>query len=111
MSRNVISWAKDWRHSSWGAGFGLEVVPAHGSHSRAVGFERLTGSFLELTLADVNSFSELTAWEASMSDAAIIAPALEHDPEKWVPVFGKRSCSKKKLEWDDDSKRSHHPLG
>src|SRR5215470_20257904 len=28
--------------------------------------------------------------------------ALEHDPEKWVPVFGKRSCSKKKLERDDD---------
>jgi hypothetical protein len=21
--------------------------------------------------------------------------ALEHDPEKWVPVFGKRSCSNK----------------
>src|SRR5262249_842247 len=36
--------------------------------------------------------------------------ALEHDPEKWVPVFGKRSCSKKKLERDDDSKKSHHAL-
>jgi hypothetical protein len=21
--------------------------------------------------------------------------ALEHDPEKWIPVFGKRSCSNK----------------
>jgi hypothetical protein len=30
------------------------------------------------------------------------ARLIEHDPEKWVPVFGKRSCSSKKLEWDDD---------
>jgi hypothetical protein len=36
---------------------------------------------------------------------------LEHDPEKWMPVFGKRSCSDNKLERDDDSKRSHHALG
>jgi hypothetical protein len=36
---------------------------------------------------------------------------LQHDPEKWVPVFGKRSCSSKKLERDDDSKKSHHALG
>src|ERR1700740_2863885 len=35
---------------------------------------------------------------------------LEHDPEKWIPVFGKRSCSKKRLERDDDSKKSHHVL-
>jgi len=33
---------------------------------------------------------------------------LEHDPEKWEPVFGKRSCSNKELERDDDSKK-HHP--
>src|SRR5262249_54355468 len=30
--------------------------------------------------------------------------ALEHDPEKWIPVFGKRSCSTNKLERDGDSK-------
>ncbi|MBV8826166.1 MAG: FAD-binding oxidoreductase [Hyphomicrobiales bacterium] len=35
---------------------------------------------------------------------------IEHDPEKWNPVFGKRSCSKKNLERDDDSKKSHHVL-
>jgi hypothetical protein len=35
---------------------------------------------------------------------------LEHDPEKWIPVFGKRSCSTNKLERDDDSKKSHHAL-
>jgi hypothetical protein len=36
--------------------------------------------------------------------------SLEHDPEKWVPVFGERSCSSKKLKRDDDSKRSHRAL-
>src|ERR1700724_315778 len=43
---------------------------------------------------------------------------LEHDPEKacpaldagWVPVFGKRSCSKTKIERDDDLKKSHPVL-
>jgi hypothetical protein len=35
---------------------------------------------------------------------------LEHDAEKWVPVFGKTSCSSKKLERDGDSKKSHHAL-
>src|SRR5215475_7977907 len=34
----------------------------------------------------------------------------EHDPEKWIPVFGKRSCSNNKLERDDDSKKSHAVL-
>jgi hypothetical protein len=36
---------------------------------------------------------------------------LEHDPEKWLPVFRKRSCSNKKIERDDDSKKSHPALG
>src|SRR5262249_32616508 len=36
--------------------------------------------------------------------------SLEHDPEKWVPVFGKRSCSTKRLERDDDSSKSHPAL-
>jgi len=27
---------------------------------------------------------------------------LEHDLQKWIPVFGKRSCSKRKLERDDE---------
>jgi AraC-like DNA-binding protein len=31
----------------------------------------------------------------------------EHDPEKWIPVFGKRSCSTDDMERDDDSKKSH----
>jgi sulfur-oxidizing protein SoxX len=33
--------------------------------------------------------------------------ALEHDPEKWVPVLGKRSCSSNIIERDGDSKRSY----
>src|SRR5262249_5614891 len=34
--------------------------------------------------------------------------AREHDPEKWIPVFGERSCSNNnKVERDDDSKKSH----
>jgi hypothetical protein len=33
------------------------------------------------------------------------------NPEKWKPLFGKRSCSNKKLERDDDSKKSHPALG
>jgi hypothetical protein len=43
---------------------------------------------------------------------------LEHDPEKWAPVFprdkreafARRSCSNKKIERDDDSKKSHPAL-
>jgi hypothetical protein len=36
--------------------------------------------------------------------------ALEHDPEKWIPVFGRRSCSTNKLERDHDSKKRHPAL-
>jgi hypothetical protein len=32
-----------------------------------------------------------------------VVATLEHDPEKWEPVFGKRSCSNNKLEQDADS--------
>src|SRR6516162_125674 len=35
---------------------------------------------------------------------------LEHDPEKWRPLFGKRSCSNKELERDDDSKKNYPAL-
>ena len=41
-----------------------------------------------------------------------------HDPDGWVPVFprdkreafARRSCSNKKIERDDDSKKSHLAL-
>jgi hypothetical protein len=47
-----------------------------------------------------------------------ICSSLEHDPEKWKPVFprdkreafARRLCSKNKLERDDDSKISHLAL-
>jgi hypothetical protein len=34
---------------------------------------------------------------------------LKHDPEKWVPVF-RKDCSNKKIERDDDSKKSYRAL-
>jgi hypothetical protein len=34
----------------------------------------------------------------------------QHDPDKWTPVFGKRSCSNNKVERDDDSKKNHPAL-
>jgi hypothetical protein len=48
----------------------------------------------------------------------VLERTLEHDPEKWVPVFprdkreafARRSCSNKKIERDDDSKKSHPAL-
>src|SRR4051794_20797403 len=48
-----------------------------------------------------------------------LSATLEHDPEKWAPVFprdkreafARRSCSNKKTDWDDDSKKRHPNLG
>src|SRR6202158_4835896 len=42
--------------------------------------------------------------------AALFSWPLEHDPEKWTPVFRERSCSNKQIERDDDSKKSHPAL-
>jgi hypothetical protein len=36
---------------------------------------------------------------------------LEHDPEKWAPVFRKDHAQTKKIERDDDSKKSHPAPG
>ena len=46
-------------------------------------------------------------WSGGNSE---FATQLEHDPEKWRPVFGKRSCSNKDVERDGDSKKSHPAL-
>ena len=35
---------------------------------------------------------------------------LEHDPEKWIPVFRKDHAHVKEIERDDDSKKSHRAL-
>jgi hypothetical protein len=37
-------------------------------------------------------------------------PALQHDPEKWMPVFGKDHAGRGKLECDDEPKITHHAL-
>src|SRR6266700_75978 len=48
-------------------------------------------------------------FDIGVATPAMTAPAnsttvsLEHDPEKWEPVFGKRSCSNKKLGHNLDS--------
>ncbi len=44
------------------------------------------------------------------SSEAPAQPALEHDPEKWVPVFRKDHAQIKEIERDDDSKKRHHAL-
>ncbi|HXW25540.1 MAG TPA: hypothetical protein VEK73_12425 [Xanthobacteraceae bacterium] len=54
----------------------------------------------------------LTAGEETLVVARGAPPfrwtvTLEHDPEKWTPVFGKRSCSNDESERDDDSEKRH----
>jgi hypothetical protein len=44
-----------------------------------------------------------------VAEAAFATP-LEHDPEKWTPVFRKDHAQNKEIERDDDSKKSHHAL-
>jgi hypothetical protein len=44
------------------------------------------------------------------SSEAPAQPALEHDPEKWVPVFRKDHAQIKEIERDDDSRKRHHAL-
>src|SRR5262249_17734852 len=43
--------------------------------------------------------------------ARLNALTLDHYPEKWERVFGKKSWSIKKVEQDDDSKKSHPVVG
>src|SRR5262249_61041510 len=63
------------------------------------------------TLPDATSLESMVQRRASKQGSPrATMPKLEHDPEKWVPVFGKRSCSTKKRERDDDSKKSHPAL-
>jgi hypothetical protein len=38
------------------------------------------------------------------------APTIEHDPEKWVPVFGKDHAPTTSWSRDDDSKKGHPAL-
>jgi hypothetical protein len=51
--------------------------------------------------AKSDSLWSQAAWSVRQPQARF--KSLEHDAEKWVPVFGKTSCSKKKLERDDGS--------
>src|SRR5262249_1252483 len=55
-------------------------------------------------------FADLAARHDHSDDPRSGRANLERDPEKWEPVFGKRSCSNKKLDHDPDSTRSDHGL-
>jgi uncharacterized protein YhaN len=48
--------------------------------------------------------------ETKKLNQATVGLGLEHDPEKRMPVFGKRSSSNNDLERDDDSRRSRPAL-
>src|SRR5450631_1384362 len=48
---------------------------------------------------------------APQSGIDLVADCSEHDPKKWVTGFPKRSCSNKKIQRDDVSKKSHPALG
>src|SRR5262245_57317561 len=79
------------------------VVSANRSAEALFGYgaDELTGRAL----------SDLLAPEYAQAAYDPLDGVPEHDPEKWAPVFGKRSCSSNELERDDDSKKSHPALG
>jgi AraC family transcriptional regulator len=70
----------------------------------------------ELGMPDVSFgprllFEDATLWHTALKLKTLVdSLALAHDPEKWIPVFGKRSCATNKLERDDDSKKNHPAL-
>src|SRR6266404_1643506 len=58
----------------------------------------------------------MATWKSDANQISWIEVFPEHDPEKWIPrdkrkAFARRSCSNKKMERDDDSKKSHHAPG
>ena len=55
-------------------------------------------------------FTALKADSRRLKPEAITGP-LEHDAEKWNPVFGKNHAKFKRLEQDDDSRKRHPGLG
>src|SRR5215207_10368631 len=55
-------------------------------------------------------FSPLPTRFPAIPPPALRILRIKHDPEKWLPVFRKRSCSNKEIERDDDSTRSHRAL-
>src|SRR5262249_21118091 len=73
-------------------------------------------SWLDHLHSDVHTAENGYAASGGMSKSAKVV--LEHDPEKWIPVFGQAcprarpegSCSNNKLERAGDSKKSHLAL-
>jgi cobalt-precorrin 5A hydrolase len=101
------------------AHFGLPLVLVSQGDLAAADGRTATRSERVLALTGVASLAEAAALAAGGPQARLLTPrivsggatcALAHDPEKWVPVFGKRSCSNNRPEQDDDSKKSHRAL-
>jgi hypothetical protein len=61
-------------------------------------------SMLVLDMVDTGNFSMLSAY------VTLVLAVLEHDPEKWVPVFGQRSCSYKMMSEETDSTQLNQSL-
>src|SRR5882757_1590029 len=92
--------------------------------------ERRSAAWRDLpaNFAPCTCYNRFVRWGACIAGATCSCGRdLEHDPEKhalgprpdgWIPVFprdkreafARRSCSNKKMEWDDDSKKSHPAL-
>ena len=79
--------------------------------------DMLPGGFILLLAGDIDLSPALIrqAWEMGVAVHRISRnpseqPLLEHDPEKWVPVFRKDHAQIKEIERDDNSKKSHHAL-
>jgi hypothetical protein len=49
-----------------------------------------------------------SSFHATQATTIYDAVKLEHDPEKWKPVFGKDHAPTKGMERDDDSKKRRH---
>jgi hypothetical protein len=52
---------------------------------------------LEMEITDETHWADVFAANGTLTSY------LEHDSEKWEPVFGKGSCSNRKLDHDPDS--------
>jgi N-methylhydantoinase A len=79
----------------------------YAAHERTFGFARKA----PLRLVALRTVHSVAAVNEPEEKWAPCDGARQHDPEKWEPVFGKRSCSNKEVERDDDSRKNRPALG
>ena len=90
-----------------------ELANRLGARAPANERERDARAKLARAIAEIPEHRVVTPSVVTWGEAGILAglhARLEHDAEKWVPVFGKTSCSDNKIKRDGDSKKSHHAL-